>query len=113
MPVGGRLHFITGETFGQNGALIRIVMAQETTEADLDQDWALTHEMVHLAFPSVADEHHWIEEGIATYVEPIARVEAGNLDAATVWRELVEGLPRGLPQPGDRGLDYTHTWGRT
>lgn len=22
-------------------------------------------------------------------------------------------MPRGLPQPGDRGLDNTHTWGRT
>ena len=45
------------------------------------------------------------------YVEPIARVDAGNLDVKTVWRELVEGLPQGLPQPGDRVLDYTHTWG--
>jgi len=22
-------------------------------------------------------------------------------------------MPRGLPQAGDRGLDHTHTWGRT
>ena len=58
-------------------------------------------------------EHHWIEEGIATYVEPIARAELGTLDMRTVWSELVDGLPKGLPQPGDRGLDHTHTWGRT
>ena len=31
----------------------------------------------------------------------------------SVWRELVDGLPKGLPAPGDRGLDNTHTWGRT
>src|SRR5260370_34054568 len=73
----------------------------------------MTHEMVHLALPSLTPEHHWLEEGIATYVEPIARAEAGNLDVQTVWRELVEGLPNGLPQPGDKGLDNTHTWGRT
>jgi hypothetical protein len=30
-----------------------------------------------------------------------------------VWRDLVHGLPHGLPQPGDRGLDHTPTWGRT
>jgi hypothetical protein len=30
-----------------------------------------------------------------------------------VWREFVEGLPQGLPGPGDRGLDLDHTWGRT
>jgi hypothetical protein len=69
--------------------------------------------MVHLAFPSIAREHHWIEEGIATYVEPIARVETGELAVSSVWRDLVEGLPNGLPGPDDRGLDHTPTWGRT
>ena len=39
----------------------------------------MTHELVHAAFPDVAEEHHWIEEGIATYVEPIARVQIGDL----------------------------------
>jgi hypothetical protein len=34
----------------------------------------MTHEFVRTAFPDVADEHHWTEEGIATYVEPIARM---------------------------------------
>jgi hypothetical protein len=69
--------------------------------------------MVHLAFPSVPEEHHWIEEGSATYVEPIARTRAGDLTPEKVWGDLVDGLPQGLPQPGDRGLDFTPTWGRT
>jgi predicted metalloprotease with PDZ domain len=73
----------------------------------------MTHEMVHLAFPSVAESHHWIEEGIATYVEPIARARAGNLSEEKVWGDLVDGLPQGLPKAGDRGLDFTPTWGRT
>jgi hypothetical protein len=30
--------------------------------------------MGHFSFPSVADRHRWIEEGIATAVEHIARV---------------------------------------
>jgi hypothetical protein len=25
----------------------------------------------------------------------------------------MRSMPRGLPEPGDRGLDHTHTWGRT
>jgi hypothetical protein len=29
------------------------------------------------------------------------------------WGDLVEGLPQGLPQSGDQGLERTHTWGRT
>jgi predicted metalloprotease with PDZ domain len=69
--------------------------------------------MVHLAFPSVPQRHHWIEEGLATYVEPIARARAGNLTQEKIWGDMVEGMPQGLPKTGDRGLDFTHTWGRT
>ena len=113
VPVAGRRGIIHGITFGENGAIIRMFVGQSASEADLLDDWKMTHEMVHLAFPSVARDHHWIEEGIATYVEPIARVEAGELEVRSVWRGLVGGLPNGIPGPGDKGLDYTPTWGRT
>lgn len=29
-----------------------------------------------------------------------------------MWRDLVDGLPKGEPERGDRGLDHTPTWGR-
>jgi predicted metalloprotease with PDZ domain len=77
------------------------------------REWVLTHEMVHLGFPSLARRHLWLEEGIATYVEPIARARSGDLLPEKVWLDLVEGLPQGLPENGDRGLDETPTWGRT
>ncbi len=93
--------------------VIKVGLSRFATESSLRNDWVMTHEMVHLALPSVPEEHHWIEEGIATYVEPIARAQVGDLSQETVWRELVDGLPKGLPAPGDRGLDNTHTWGRT
>jgi len=93
--------------------VIRVGLSRFATDSSLRDDWVMTHEMVHLAFPSVPDQHHWIEEGIATYVEPIARAQVGDLSSETVWRELVDGLPKGLPASGDRGLDNTHTWGRT
>ena len=93
--------------------VIRVGLSRFATDSSLRDDWVMTHEMVHLAFPSVPHEHHWIEEGIATYVEPIARSQVGDLSPETVWRELVDGLPKGLPASGDRGLDNTHTWGRT
>ena len=88
-------------------------MGQHVTQADLDDDWVLTHEMIHFGFPSVEQRHHWIEEGIATYVEPIARAQVGRLTAERVWRDMVDRMPQGLPAPGDQGLDNTHTWGRT
>jgi hypothetical protein len=93
--------------------VIRVGLSKFATTSSLRDDWVMTHEMVHLALPSVPEDHHWIEEGIATYVEPIARAQVGDLSTEIVWRELVDGLPNGLPARGDRGLDNTHTWGRT
>ncbi len=93
--------------------VISVGLSRLANDLSLRDDWVMTHEMVHLALPSVSNRHHWIEEGIATYVEPIAREQVGDLSAGIVWRELVDGLPKGLPAPGDRGLDNTHTWGRT
>jgi len=102
-----------GTSYGDDGAWCRITVGRRTTAADLNDDWMLTHEMVHFAFPSVAHRHHWIEEGTATYVEPIARVQIGNLTAAEVWSDLLRDMRQGLPEEGDRGLDNTHSWGRT
>jgi len=105
---------LSGTTYGYDGgALIRVVLGESATRAQLAADWVMTHEMVHLALPQVGEDHHWLEEGIATYVEPIARAQVGQLSAETVWGEAVHGLPKGLPAPDDRGLDVTHTWGRT
>ncbi len=104
----------SGRTFGRRfGGVITAEVGRATTAAHFSSDWLMTHEMVHLAFPSVADRHHWIEEGLATYVEPIARVRARDLTARQVWTDLVRDLPQGLPEAGDRGLDFTSTWGRT
>ena len=102
----------SGTTYAYNGALIRVGVGRFTSHADLQRDWIMTHEMVHLGFPQLADRHAWMEEGLATYVEPIARAQAGQLSEEKVWGDMVEGLPQGLPAAGDRGLDHTHTWGR-
>ncbi len=102
-----------GTTWGREGGLIVIHAGNKTTPADFAEDWMLTHEMIHLAFPSMADEHHWIEEGLSVYVEPIARIRAGHWTALQMWSDLVRDMPKGLPKEGDAGLDHTHTWGRT
>jgi hypothetical protein len=102
-----------GVTYGEDGAHITISVGRNATIDDLYGDWELTHEMVHLGFPSVNRSHHWIEEGIATYVEPIARAAIGALTAEEVWGEMRRDIPQGLAQAGDQGLDRTHTWGRT
>ena len=103
----------SGQAFGWEHAHISISVGRSTTAADFVDDWTMTHEMVHLAFPSVPQPHHWIEEGLATYVEPIARARAGDLLPQRVWGDMVDAMPQGLPKSGDHGLDFTHTWGRT
>lgn len=102
-----------GQTFGYDGGFIKIRVGAETEASELANDWMLTHEMVHLSFPSMADEHHWIEEGLAVYVEPIARIQAKQMAPERMWAELVRDMPKGQPQPGDQGIDHTHSWART
>ena len=94
-------------------AFTRMRIGEHTTKADLADDWMMTHELVHTAFPSMPDDQHWIEEGLATYVEPIARVMTGELTAKKIWSDMVRDMHQGEPAAGDEGLDRTHTWGRT
>jgi hypothetical protein len=112
VPVPGR-GVQGGTTFGYRGAAIRLVVGSDVTEADLADDWKAVHEMTHLALPDVDETHLWLAEGIAVYVEPIARVQAGDLTAEKIWGDMVRDMPQGLPKKGDRGLDRTPTWGRT
>jgi hypothetical protein len=111
-PVSGR-GVRHGQTWGMDGGLIKIGVGSECQMSDLAEDWTLTHEMVHLSFPSMPDENHWIEEGIATYVEPIARIEAKQLTAQQMWADLARDMQKGVPRPDDKGLDHTHTWAST
>jgi hypothetical protein len=116
IPVAGKHGVFGGTTWGDMGGyqgFTRIHIGQHTTTADLADDWMMTHELVHMAFPSLPDDQHWMEEGLATYIEPIARVQAGELQARQIWHDMVRDMPKGEPGPGDEGLDRTHTWGRT
>jgi hypothetical protein len=113
IPSEERSGVFGGETWGSNPPFTRVFVGHNTDQRQLEADWLITHEFVHIAFPDVAREHHWIEEGIATYVEPIARAQIGDLTPETVWAGMLADMPKGEPQTGDRGLDHTHTWGRT
>ena len=102
-----------GKSFANPDASIRVQVGREVRGAQLLSDWVLVHEMTHLALPDTGEAHAWLSEGIATYVEGVARVQAGNRSEADVWAEEIRQMPRGMPQADDRGLDHTHTWGRT
>jgi hypothetical protein len=108
---GGGVH--GGKTFANPDAFIRVGVGREVNAAQLHDDWVLVHEMTHLALPDTGETHAWLSEGIATYVEGVARVHAGTRSEEDVWAEELRSMPRGLPLSDDNGLDHTHTWGRT
>jgi hypothetical protein len=101
-----------GQASGYPKPNVLIVLGRESTRQDLTEDWTLTHELAHLGFPNVAQKHHWIEEGLATYIEPIARHKMGLRTERSVWSEWYQSMGQGQPEEGDRGLDHTPTWGR-
>jgi hypothetical protein len=100
-------------TFSNSGFFIRVGIGTTTSASQLAGDWMLTHEFVHLSLPTLADEHDWFQEGAATYVEPVARAQAGQVSPERVWAAFVHQMPHGLPGPNDHGLDSTAGWGRT
>lgn len=102
---------INGTAYHNSTPLIVLSMRTDITEQQLKKDWVLVHEMVHLAFPPMRRKHGWVEEGLATYIEPLVRVRAGMMSEAAVWQWLVNGTPNGIPKNGDRGLDNTYSWG--
>jgi hypothetical protein len=101
-----------GTTWGYRGAAIRIPLGRDADMDALKRDWVMVHEMVHLALPDMDDRYDWLSEGLAVYVEPVARVQAGDLSAKEIWLAMMRDMPKGLPQAGDRGLDNTDSWGR-
>ena len=103
----------SGRTTNDDGLAIRMRVGREITADRLAGDWVLVHEMVHLALPEVGRARNWFAEGLAVYVEGIARAQAGNREVADVWAEYRRSMPMGLPREGEGGMDQTPTWGRT
>jgi hypothetical protein len=108
---GGGVH--TGTTWGKEGGVIRLKAGRDVTDTQMMNDWVLVHEMTHLALPDVGEEHAWLSEGLAVYIEGVERVQAGNRSEEDVFAEELRSMPRGLPEAEDQGLDHTHSWGRT
>jgi hypothetical protein len=102
-----------GRTTNDSGLVIQMRVGRETTAEMLAADWVLVHEMVHLALPEVGRTHDWLAEGLATYVEGVARAQDGNRTIPDVWAEDRNSMPKGLPRAGEGGMDQSRSWGRT
>ena len=102
-----------GRTTNDSGLTIQMRVGRETTREQLAADWVLVHEMVHLALPEIGRTHDWLAEGLATYVEGVARAQFGNRAIADVWAEDRNSMPKGLPRAGEGGMDQSPSWART
>jgi hypothetical protein len=102
-----------GRTNNEPDLNIHLRIGETTSAADFRDDWVLVHEMIHLSLPDVPRSQLWFHEGVATYVEGVARGHAGLERPLDVWHEWRAGMPKGQPAEGDRGIDHTPTWGRT
>jgi hypothetical protein len=101
-----------GHTINEGGLSIHVDVGRDATPERLVDDWVLVHEMVHLALPEIGRRHDWLAEGLAVYVEGVARAQAGNRAIADVWAEDRRSMPLGLPRVGEGGMDQTPTWAR-
>jgi hypothetical protein len=101
-----------GHTINEGGLTIHVDVGRDATPERLVDDWVLVHEMVHLALPEIGRRHDWLAEGLAVYVEGVARAQAGNRAVADVWAEDRRSMPQGLPRTGEGGMDQTPTWAR-
>jgi hypothetical protein len=109
---GGSSGVSGGRTQGWgNRPRIRLFVADDATEKELESDWQIVHEMVHLALPSSG--HGWLDEGVAVYVEPIVRARAGLQSKDEIWRWMLWGGPRGLEAVQARGFDGSGGWAAT
>jgi hypothetical protein len=77
------------------GEMPRITMyvGTKANAEEFRSSWVMCHEMTHTAFPSLEREYRWLEEGMATYVEPIARAMTGIISVESVWLDLVKKTP--------------------
>ncbi len=94
-----------GSTHPAEIPYIQVNIGRRITKDTLDDDWVMTHEMTHLGFPSINGSYSWIEEGLATYIEPLARARIGTSTKEEFWHDLLRHLPRDLPNYGKNGME--------
>jgi hypothetical protein len=101
VPVQGADEVVFGRTMTLSGASVALLFGSQTKATTEHDDWVIVHELSHLGTASFMGEGHWLEEGLATYYEPILRERAGWMTERQLWEHFVREMPRGLPRPGE------------
>jgi hypothetical protein len=94
-----------GRVLSLGGAVVTVLVGEQATTRQLYDDWVLVHEFIHLGSPLMRDTGAWLNEGFATFYEPVLRARAGWKSEDDVWREWIGSMPRGMPAMTDIGLE--------
>lgn len=105
IPAPGRDEVVFGKVLPESEPGIALVIGQRTSKEALYSDWILVHELFHLGFPSLYGEGKWLDEGLATYYEPVIRARAGLYSELELWSELSQRMPEGMPAFTGGGLE--------
>jgi hypothetical protein len=105
LPAPGKSSVVFGKVLPESEPGIALLLGQFATKRSLYSDWILVHELYHLGFPSFNGEGKWLDEGLATYYEPIIRVRAGLYTETELWDEFTKNMPQGLPAFTGDGLE--------
>lgn len=100
VPVRGADELVFGRVLSLAGASVALLFGAEARAAGAHDDWIAVHELFHLGTPSFVGEGHWLEEGLATYYEPVLRERARWMREEDLWRHFAREMPRGLRRDG-------------
>lgn len=105
IPVPGRDAVVFGKVLPESEPGVALLVGEHARAHELYTDWILVHELFHLGFPSFFDEGKWLDEGLATYYEPIIRVRAGLYTETELWEEMLSSMPQGIDAFTNVGLE--------
>jgi hypothetical protein len=101
VPVPGADEVVFGRVMSLAGGSVILLFGADTRPATSREDWVVVHELSHLGTVSFVGEGHWLEEGLATYYEPLLRERAGWMTEAELWKHFTDEMPRGVHAPDE------------
>jgi hypothetical protein len=96
VPVRGADEVVFGRVMSLAGASVALLFGDQTRPESAHSDWVVVHELSHLGVASFVGEGHWLEEGLATYYEPILRERAHWMSEEDLWNHFAGQMPRGV-----------------
>jgi hypothetical protein len=110
VPMGDHDGVAHGKVVAAGGATVALRLGEHADERALYRDWILVHELFHLGFPSFWGEGKWLDEGLATYYEPIIRARAGWRSEEALWREFAYDMRQGLDAVEQTGVERAQSY---